>query len=131
VLGPFHTHDAVHIAPGGSLSHDADGEPLLCLCSVHDVSGAALSGVTVDVWETDSHGFYDVQLPNRTEPDGRAVLRSDADGAFWYQAIVPVEYPIPHDGPVGKLLGHLGRHCYRPAHMHFKFEKAGYDSLIT
>jgi len=113
VLGPFHTVDAAHIHSGEALSNDADGEPLLCICTVKDADGNAIPDVKIDIWETDSHGFYDVQRPDRVEPDGRAVLRSDAEGAFWYKAIVPVEYPIPHDGPVGRLLKVLGRHPYR------------------
>lgn len=89
-MGPFHTHDAEHIEAGGDLSHDTDGEPLLCLCTVKDIDGRPIEGVTIDVWETDSHGFYDVQRPNRTEPDGRAVLKSGSEGGFWFNAIVPV-----------------------------------------
>lgn len=34
----------------------------------------------------------------------------------------PLSYPIPHDGPVGRLLGLLDRHPYRPAHIHFIIE---------
>jgi len=113
VLGPFHTHDAEHIEAGGELCHDEDGEPLLCICTVKGIDGKPIADVKIDIWETDSHGFYDVQRPNRKEPDGRAVLHSDAEGNFWYKAIVPVEYPIPHDGPVGQLLELLGRHPYR------------------
>lgn len=90
-----------------------------------------MQGVKIDVWETDSKGFYDVQHADREGPDGRAVLRSDGEGVFWFKAIVPVPYPIPHDGPVGQLLKKLRRHPYRPSHMHFMFEKAGYDHLIT
>ncbi|KAM0249721.1 hypothetical protein ACHAQJ_008923 [Trichoderma viride] len=56
---------------------------------------------------------------------------SDNDGHFWFKAVVPVSYPIPSDGPVGRLLALLGRHFYRPAHMHFMFAKDGYDPLIT
>ncbi|KAI5305104.1 hypothetical protein KEM56_005295 [Ascosphaera pollenicola] len=87
--------------------------------------------VKIDVWETDSQGFYDVQYAGREGPDGRAILKSDEEGVFWYKAIKPVPYPIPSDGPVGKLLIKLRRHCYRPAHMHFMFEKEGFDHLIT
>ncbi|KAG8626658.1 hypothetical protein KVT40_005603 [Elsinoe batatas] len=131
VLGPFHTHDAHTLASGDAISHDPDGTPLLVVCSVKDTSGKPLEGVTIDVWETDSKGFYDVQYKGREEPDGRAVLKSDNQGQFWFKGIVPVPYPIPHDGPVGKLLVQLGRHCYRPGHMHFMFQKEGYDHLIT
>ncbi|KAI1936674.1 hypothetical protein LOZ52_006748 [Ophidiomyces ophidiicola] len=131
VLGPFHTHDAEHLDSGDQLSHDPEGEPLLVTCTVTDTSGNPIEGVKVDIWETDSTGHYDVQHPNRTKPDGRGVLHSDAQGAFWFKAIKPVPYPIPHDGPVGKMLTLLKRHPYRPAHMHFMFEKPGFDHLIS
>lgn len=85
----------------------------------------------IDIWETDSTGHYDVQHADRSGPDGRCVMLSDSQGEFWFKAIKPVPYPIPHDGPVGKLLKKLHRHPYRPSHMHFMFEKQGYDHLIT
>ncbi|KAL1303745.1 hypothetical protein AAFC00_007088 [Neodothiora populina] len=131
VLGPFHTHEAQHESLGGTISHDPEGEKLLVLCTVKDVDGNPIPGAMIDVWETDSKGFYDVQYADRNGPDGRAVLTSDDKGDFWFKAIVPVPYPIPHDGPVGKLLMHLKRHPYRPSHMHFMFKKDGFDPLIT
>jgi protocatechuate 3,4-dioxygenase beta subunit len=88
--------------------------------------------VKIDVWETDSHGKYDVQYAGRgSDADGRAVVQSDEQGVFWFKAIVPVPYPIPDDGPVGELLVGLGRHCWWPSHMHFMFEKGGFDNLVT
>lgn len=131
LLGPFHTHDAQEVKQGTQISQDERGEPLLAICTVKDVNGKAIEGVVVDIWETDSAGFYDVQYEGRTGPAGRALLRSNADGGFWFMSIVPVPYPIPGDGPVGQLLKLLQRHNMRPAHMHFKFEKEGYDQLIT
>ncbi|KAK5019983.1 cathecol 1,2-dioxygenase [Cryomyces antarcticus] len=131
VLGPFHTHDAEHSSNGGTISHDPDGSPCLVLCTVKDTAGAPIAGAKIDIWETDSKGFYDVQYADRPGPDGRAVMESDGEGLFWFKAIVPVPYPIPHDGPVGKLLKLLKRHPYRPSHMYFMFDKPGYDHLIT
>ena len=95
MLGPFHTEDAHEMGPGSLLSHDEKGTPMLCVCSVKDMQGKPVEGVKIDVWETDSDGFYDVQRPGRSEPDGRGVLHSDKEGAFWFKAVVPVEYPIP------------------------------------
>lgn len=131
VLGPFHTHEAEAMAHGDSMSHDPEGEPCLVLCTIKDVKGNPIQGVKVDIWETDSTGHYDVQHANRDGPDGRCVMKSDSEGVFWFKAIVPVPYPIPHDGPVGQLLKLLKRHPWRPAHMHFMFEKKGWDHLIT
>ncbi|RDW84047.1 intradiol ring-cleavage dioxygenase [Aspergillus mulundensis] len=131
VLGPFHTHDAVDMSHGAVLHTDPDATPLFVLASIKDTAGNPIPDVKVDVWEGDSKGFYDVQNPNREGPDGRGVLRSDEDGLFWFQAIVPVPYPIPMDGPVGKMLKALGRHPNRPGHVHFMLDKPGWDLLIT
>lgn len=132
VLGPFHTHDASALPAGSPISGDLSGTPLLVLCTIQSTTHVPLAGVKIDVWETDSQGKYDVQYENRGDKaDGRAVLMSDEHGVFWFKAIVPVPYPIPNDGPVGKLLQKLGRHCWRPSHMHFMFEKQGFDHLVT
>jgi protocatechuate 3,4-dioxygenase beta subunit len=131
VLGPFHAHVEDQHQLGDSISGDPDGEPLLVVASVKDTEGRPLPNVLVDVWETDSKGFYDVQYADRKGFDGRAVLESDNQGLFHFKAIVPVPYPIPGDGPSGQLIKKLKRHIYRPAHMHFKFKKDGYDPLVT
>lgn len=131
VLGPFHSHEAEDMAHGDAMSHDTQGQPCLVLCTINDSHGKPVSSVKIDIWETDSSGHYDVQYADREGPDGRCVMKSDHDGKFWFKAIKPVSYPIPHDGPVGKLLEKLQRHPFRPAHMHFMFEKPGYDHLIT
>ncbi|KAK0376908.1 hypothetical protein CLIM01_05754 [Colletotrichum limetticola] len=131
VLGPFHTHEAKDVPHGEMISRDGDGEPMLVVGTVRDTQGVPIPGVKVDVWETDSKGFYDVQYDGYENPDGRAVVRSDEGGGFFFRAIVPVPYPIPGDGPVGRLLATLGRHRYRPSHFHFMFDKPGYDRLIT
>ncbi|KAL4871196.1 hypothetical protein BDV12DRAFT_32099 [Aspergillus spectabilis] len=131
VLGPFHTHEAEELTQGGSMSKDPAGEPLLVVCTIKDTAGNPVEGVKIDIWETDSTGQYDVQHADRSGPDGRCVMHSDKEGVFWFNAITPVPYPIPHDGPVGRLLEKLGRHPYRPSHMHFMFEREGFDHLIT
>lgn len=131
VLGPFHTHDAPATKNGYVLHKDPDATRLFVLCTVKDAKGNPVADVQCDVWEGDSKGFYDIQNPDRAEPDGRAVLRSSKDGVFYFNAVVPVPYPIPDDGPVGKMLKALNRHPNRPGHVHFMFQKEGYDTLIT
>ncbi|KAL6821578.1 aromatic compound dioxygenase [Trichoderma camerunense] len=131
VLGPFHTHEAEYATNGANISTDPQGSPLLVICQVRNLAGQPIENARIDVWETDSKGFYDVQYADHDGPNGRAVLTSDKDGNFWFKGIVPVPYPIPSDGPVGKLLGTLNRHCYRPSHMHFMFDHPIYDPLVT
>ncbi|KAI7773449.1 catechol [Diaporthe eres] len=115
---------------GEQLSHDPNGEPLFVLCTIRDTRGNPIAGAQVHVWEADSNGAYDVEKPD-SGVDGRGILHSDDQGRFYFDAIVPVPYPILCDGPVGAFLAAAGRHEYRPAHMHFMFEKKGYDHLIT
>ncbi|KAM5470816.1 hypothetical protein MauCBS54593_003860 [Microsporum audouinii] len=110
LLGPFHTHDAETLEKGAELSRDAAGKKLFVLCTVHDTLGKALADTKVEVWEADSTGLYDVQYKDRQRPDGRGVLHTDAQG---------------------KLLAILGRHQWRPSHMHFILAKQGYETLVT
>jgi protocatechuate 3,4-dioxygenase beta subunit len=143
VLGPFFTEDANDLALGESIVHDV-GEEKYCLVKgkVTDENGVPLEGAVIEVWETDETGHYDTQYSDRSGPDYRGRLKSDEEGNFWFKAIRPVPYPIPHDGmlplgvrlmlgPVGKLLKRLNRHPYRPSHMHFMIIAEGYDTLVT
>ncbi|KAL2280258.1 hypothetical protein FJTKL_12709 [Diaporthe vaccinii] len=130
ILGPFHSTEAEQKENGEQLSHDPNGEPLFVLCTIRDTRGNPIAGAQVHVWEADSNGAYDVEKPD-SGVDGRGILHSDDQGRFYFDAIVPVPYPILCDGPVGAFLAAAGRHEYRPAHMHFMFEKKGYDHLIT
>lgn len=75
---------------------------------------------------TDSTGDYDTQYDNRVGIAGRALIETNANGVFWFKGGI-----IPGDGPVGELLKLLKRHNMRPGYLHFKFEKEGYDLLIT
>ena len=99
VLGPFFTEDAADFKLGDSIVADK-GEEKYCLVKgkVTDESGKPVEGATIEVWETDETGHYDTQYAERDHPDYRGRLKSDKDGNFWFKAIRPVPYPIPHDG---------------------------------
>ncbi|MGB8267537.1 MAG: dioxygenase [Candidatus Velthaea sp.] len=131
VLGPFFTTDAPDTATGESIASEEKGEPLLVHGVVRSVSGEPIAGAVLDVWETDSDGLYDTQYAERPHPDCRGRVRTQADGTFRFRAVVPVSYPVPTDGPVGKMLLAVGRHPYRPAHLHFAISAEGYAPLTT
>lgn len=131
LLGPFHTHDAVEHEHGTSICSAGRGEPLLIEGLLTNTDGAPISGAKIDLWECDENGMYDTQYEDRDGADLRGIVRTKEDGTFVIKATRPVPYPIPHDGPVGRLLERLNRHPYRPAHIHFIIEKEGYDKLIT
>ena len=96
-----------------------------------DTSGAVVVGATVDVWQSNEDGFYDVQLPDLEGPVLRARFRADAGGRVYFWSILPSEYPIPDDGPVGQMLAGTGRHPYRAPHLHFMISAPGYQRLVT
>ncbi|AJW98986.1 dioxygenase [Burkholderia gladioli pv. gladioli] len=132
ILGPFFV-EGVEASPHGvDICKDGKGEPLVVVASVRDTEGKPIQGAVIDVWQTNDDGFYDVQQKG-IQPEGnlRGKFVSDADGAFWFKSVKPRHYPIPDDGPVGKLLRKLGRHPNRAAHMHFLVQAPGYDTVIT
>ena len=42
-----------------------------------------------------------------------------------------MSYSVPGDGPVGQLLDRLGRHPFRPAHIHFIVSAPGFKPVVT
>ena len=118
VLGPFH-NEAHGFEHGQSIaSKGAVGEPMLIRGTVKSsTDGKGIPGVSVDVWETNGNGFYDMQDPQRDEPDCRGIFHTDTDGKFALVGVRSVDYPIPSEGPVGDLLRLLNRTNIRPAHV--------------
>lgn len=131
VLGPFYVEDPPEAAHGDDISGGLPGTPLWVDVTVTDTSGAPVADAVVDVWQSDEDGFYDVQLPDLDEPVLRARLRTDARGRLTFWSILPSEYPIPGDGPVGRLLTAVGRHHQRAPHLHFMIDAPGHHRLVT
>jgi hydroxyquinol 1,2-dioxygenase len=133
VFGPFFVAGAPAYDNGDDISNGARGE--LCFVSgqVRDIECHPIPGALLEVWQADEDGFYDVQVTADGRPEHRArgQLRTDRDGRFHFRSILAEPYPIPHDGPVGRLLESLGRHPWRPAHLHFMIQAAGFETLIT
>ena len=132
VLGPFHIGGTPEYEMGTNICLDGKGEDMVVRGRVLDVEGNPLEGVKVDVWQANDEGFYDVQQKG-IQPDFnlRGVFRTGKDGSYWFKAVRPKHYSIPSDGPVGALLDSLGRHPYRPAHLHYIISKDGFDEVTT
>ena len=131
VFGPFFVADAPEYDNGDDVANGAAGKPCFVSGRVVGIDGHAIAGARIEVWQADEDGFYDVQYRDRPEHRARGVLRSLADGRYFFRSIVAEPYPIPHDGPVGKMLDALGRHPWRPAHLHFMITAPGYERLVT
>jgi hydroxyquinol 1,2-dioxygenase len=129
VLGPFYVENPPVMVHGANVSNGVAGEPLFVEGCVTSTDGRPIAGALVDIWHSDAEGFYDVQ--KATESALRARFHTGTDGRFYFWSIVPCFYPIPNDGPVGRMLAATKRHPFRPAHIHFMIEAAGHETLIT
>ncbi|MGW2521507.1 intradiol ring-cleavage dioxygenase [Streptomyces sp. NPDC001617] len=132
VLGPFHMTESPVRELGADIDLVGGGEPCVVSGRVLSLDGTPLPGAVIDVWQADAEGFYDVQQPEVQPPgNGRGLFTADAGGRFWFRTCVPSPYPIPTDGPVGRLLTATGRHPYRPAHIHFIASAEGHAPVTT
>jgi protocatechuate 3,4-dioxygenase beta subunit len=85
-LGPFYKRNAPSVAtlraPGDA------GMPLSVAGRVFDTRGEALEGATLEIWQADDAGLYDL--------DGyryRAALVADRAGRYGFDSIMPGHYP--------------------------------------
>jgi hydroxyquinol 1,2-dioxygenase len=135
VFGPFFIEGAPAFPLGADISNGARGEPCFVSGRVTSSDGTPLVGVCMDVWQSDEDGFYDVQrpptVPGESVHRARARLTTDSEGRYHFRSILAQPYPIPHDGPVGAMLGALGRHPWRPAHLHYLIDAPQHERLIT
>jgi catechol 1,2-dioxygenase len=131
VLGPFYVPDSAHVAPGADIALTDEGERLLVQGRVLDRNGKPVADALLDVWQTAPNKFYAVQDPQQPQMNCRGKLRADAQGRYEFRTRKPVAYPVPTDGPVGKLLAKSGREPMRPAHIHFIVSAPGYRPVTT
>jgi catechol 1,2-dioxygenase len=132
VLGPFYAVGSPELPLGANIAREPGGQPCFLSGRVLAPDGSPIVGARLDVWHSNSKGFYNVQQLD-TQPEGnlRGVFRTDAEGRWWFQSIMPSSYPVPEDGTVGNLLRAMGRHAWRPAHVHFIITAPGFEMLTT
>jgi hydroxyquinol 1,2-dioxygenase len=131
VFGPFHVAGAPRYELGDDIANGAKGTPCIVRGSVKDIDGKPIPGALMDVWQSDDDGLYDVQHADLGHAQARGIVTADDHGHYHFRSIVAVPYAIPHDGPVGQMLEAVGRHPWRPAHLHFMVKAPGYETLIT
>jgi hydroxyquinol 1,2-dioxygenase len=130
VFGPFFVEGSPDVGLGGDISLGAAGEPCWVEGTVTDTAGTPLVGALVEAWEADADGLYDVQYGD-DRVAARGHLHTDAEGGYRFWAVTPTPYPIPDDGPVGRLLRATGRSPMRASHLHLMVVAAGHRTLVT
>ncbi|MET8854378.1 dioxygenase [Amycolatopsis sp. NPDC004625] len=131
VLGPFHIDGSPEKEFGGDMSDGLPGTPLYITGAVRDLDGSPVTGAILDVWQADEEGAYESQIPDIDEARLRAKYATRDDGSYCLRTIAPKGYSIPMDGPVGELIRGTDISHFRPAHVHFLINAAGYEPLIT
>ncbi len=132
LLGPFWRLNSPPTKNGDNINpKGAPGTPMFVKARFTDVEGAPIEGAEVDVWQADDDGFYENQLDRSWNMNLRGKFASDGNGDISFRSIMPLGYPIPTEGPVGRLLKAQERHPFRPAHLHFLAAKPGFKTLIS
>jgi protocatechuate 3,4-dioxygenase beta subunit len=131
ILGPFYVPDAPLREYGESIAAQPAGAPAWVHGTITGIDGDPVPGAEIDVWQNGDDRLYAVQNPGGPEEHLRGRFLSRGDGTYAFLAVRPVPYPIPDDGPVGRMLAATGRHPWRPAHIHMIVRAAGYQTLTT
>ena len=108
-LGPFYKRltplNSVLRLPGDP------GMPLSLSGQVFDTSGNVLPGATIEIWQTNHQGYYDL--------DGyryRGKVQVDESGAYRFESVIPGHYPDK------------SRVCQ---HVHYVVTGPGHKTLVT
>jgi len=124
--GPFYPTTAIPLSadltqvPGKSAK--AAGQVLYLMGRVQDANCRPLSGVTVEVWQTDDHGHYrhpQAEHQDSLDPNFRyfAQVTTDADGSYRFKTIRPKAYSV------------FGLH--RAPHIHMKLKRQDLGEVVT
>jgi catechol 1,2-dioxygenase len=135
VEGPFYAPNAPVMKSPCVLPHreNEPGDVLLVSGRVKTVDGDPLPGAMVDMWQSDAEGAYShFNIPEAQAPwNLRARVLVGENGRFEVQTWVPSPYQVPKDGPTGALLRGIGRHAWRPAHLHLRVTHDSCETLTT
>jgi hydroxyquinol 1,2-dioxygenase len=132
VLGPFYVPGSPLREYGANIAEEPGaGVPALVHGRILDLNGDPIAGAELDVWQNGEDQLYAVQRPEGPEDHLRGRFIAREDGSYAFVAVRPTPYPIPYDGPVGRMLELTGRHPWRPAHVHMIVRADGYRTLTT
>lgn len=108
-LGPFYKRLApfnANLRPSGD-----PGIPLTLSGQVFDTRGDIVSDVTIEIWQTNHHGYYDLEGYRY-----RGKSQVDKSGAYTFESVIPGHYPDK------------SRICQ---HVHYVVTAPGHKSLVT
>ncbi len=133
LLGPFYREGSPEMNLGDCIVA-SPRQQVVIYGQVTDAAGKGIPNASVEIWQTDEDGSYDLQKQDGVEipsMDMRGHFHADAEGKYYLRTVIPLGYMIPMDGPVGDMILAQKRHGYRPSHIHFMIGAPGYRELAT
>lgn len=130
-LGPFFVENTPLLEVGGDMIQQNEGQQGIVSGHVFTTEGAPISGALLEIWQTADNGLYENVDEAQPENNLRCRMKTGPEGNYALTTIKPVSYKVPEDGAGGELLGIMGRHPWRPAHLHFRISAEGFRTLVT
>lgn len=135
IEGPLYVAGVPVVDGTARLDKDSDPDtgPLRIHGTVTGPDGAPVEGAVVEIWHSDSKGFYSHFDPTGRQSDFnlRGAIRTGADGRYEAFTRMPASYGCPPSGATQSLLNQLNRHGNRPAHVHFFVVTDRFRKLTT
>lgn len=133
ILGPFFRHDAPILENEANIVHGVDDAEFTYMHGiVRDLkTKKPIAGAWIDVWQASTNGLYEQQDKDQVDCNLRGKFKTDENGRYAFYCLRPTPYPVPDDGPAGKLLKLLDRHPFRPAHIHLIVQREGFKPVTT
>lgn len=133
IEGPLYVAGAPESTGFARLCNDDEvGEPLVMEGQVFAEDGVTpLKNALVEVWHANHLGNYSYFDPSQVAFNLRRSIRTDENGRYCFQSVLPLGYSVPPNGATDTLLKVLGRHGTRPAHIHFFVTADGHRKLTT
>jgi catechol 1,2-dioxygenase len=132
LVGPFWRANQPLRSNGSCISSaTTPGAKLEVRGRVVDLEGNPIRGARVETWQASPDGMYENQDPDQEDMNLRGRFETDAQGRFSFTSVRPSGYPVPIDGPCGRLLAAQRRKVMRPAHLHFIVLADGFKCLAT
>lgn len=131
LLGPFFRENAPRFKAGDQICNDVSNGEIAMYGRVTDANGNPIPNAEIGIWQTNTHGLYDIQADPSGAMDSRGIFTTDANGNYLLRTVAPLDYSIPMDGPVGAMVQAQKRHGMRPAHIHLLISAPDYRELVT
>jgi protocatechuate 3,4-dioxygenase beta subunit len=131
LLGPFYRQDSPPRQLGDSIVSKSKAPEICIYGRILNAKGQGVPNASVEIWQPDEEGWYDLQKQDPDTMDLRGHFHADSEGRYYLRTIQPCGYMIPMDGPVGDMIRAQKRHGYRPAHIHFVVGAPGYREVVT